>query len=500
MSRSLISLTAGAALLVGLLATPPARASDAPGGSQRFVPVGPAAGLGPEPRRAAPVRAGVSASKRQRARDRRARRAVAAALTAARAPGGISRAAYVSYRDLYARARRTRKLLDGARGRELGAVLATVEEIALRDELTSSRMKAVFLILKRNVEFWPRRPFPRDHDRLTFRGSQLVFEYYRGRGLQLQPLVNFKKANLMHAACVRDTGAPCERGGLARLLDEMAKVSARRGGFRAWEYYFDFGGGRPPWVSGMAQATGVQALGRSAQLLGDSRLLGYAREALGAFRTAPPVGIATRGPLGGTHYLQYSFAPRLYILNAFLQSVIGLLDYARITGDANARELYEDAEPEARAEVPRHDTGEWSKYSYRGRDSTAAYHELLREFLQSLCDRLRASVYCDTADRFALYATEPPELELLGPDLVTRGERTRVRFSLSKLSAVQITITRGGRLALDRVATFRRGRRSFAWRPRATGVYSIRLAAKELRTGRDLRARVSGQVGSFPPD
>ncbi len=74
-----------------------------------------------------------------------------------------------------------------------------------------------------------------------------------------------------------------------------------------------------------------------------------------------------------------------------------------------------------------------------------------------------------------------------------------MRFSLSKLSAVQVTITRDGRTALDRLATFRRGEGSFSWRPRAAGVYTIRLAAKELRTGRGLRASVSGEVGSFPP-
>ena len=51
------------------------------------------------------------------------------------------------------------------------------------------------------------------------------------------------------------------------------------------------------------------------------------------------MGVATTGPLGGTHYLQYSFAPRLFIFNAFLQSVIGLYDYADITGDATASRL-----------------------------------------------------------------------------------------------------------------------------------------------------------------
>ena len=50
---------------------------------------------------------------------------------------------------------------------------------------------------------------------MTFRGSRLQFEYYRGSGLQLQPLVNFKQANVMHGACVKATGA-VRQGGAAR--------------------------------------------------------------------------------------------------------------------------------------------------------------------------------------------------------------------------------------------------------------------------------------------
>ena len=37
------------------------------------------------------------------------------------------------------------------------------------------------------------------------------------------------------------------------------------------------------------------------------------------------------------HYLQYSFAPRLYIFNAFLQSLIGLYDFSNLAHDERAR-------------------------------------------------------------------------------------------------------------------------------------------------------------------
>ncbi len=406
---------------------------------------------------------------------------------------GISRSRRAAYGRTYSLARSRHRRLGGTRRRELGAAINTLDAIALRGALTPSRMPALFLILRRNAEFWPRSPFPADRGLVTFRGSELVFEYYNGEGLQLQPLVNFKTANQLHGACVKKTG-PCEKGRLSRLLNEMVNTSARRGRFRTWEYYFEFGGGSPPWISGMAQATGIQAFARASQLLRRPGLRRYARESFGAFTTPPPTGVATRGPLGGTHYLQYSFAPRLYIINAFLQAVIGLYDYAQITGDRTARRLFARAEPTARRELLRNDLGDWSTYSFGGAESTREYHELLREFAASLCSRLRQDAYCETAKRFADYTTKPAKLALLGPDTTTRNRTARVRFSLSKLSAVQLTVRRRGKVVYDRVATFRRGTGSFAFAPRSAGTFSVRLAAKELRTGRELRTYETGEI------
>ena len=456
-----------------------------------FVPARGGAELGPRAQAAQSPR-----TKRKKAT--RGQRAVLRALRGALEAGAISRAEHSRHRRLLSRARSTRAKLRGARRRELGSVIATLEAIALRRQLTPSRVRPLFLILRRNLSYWPSRPFPANRGIVMFRGSELAFEYYRGHGLQLQPLVNFKRANLMHGACVKDTGRECRREGLRRLLQEMTELSVQRGAFRAWEYYFDFGGGRPPWISGMAQATGIQGFARAWQLLGDRSFLTTAQQGFGAFETPPPTGVATRGPFGGTHYLQYSFSPRLYVTNAFVQALIGLYDYATITGETVARRLYDLAEPELRREVPASDTGDWSRYSYRGRESTPAYHELLRELLASLCARVRTPVYCVTATNFRRYATEPAELVLLGPTTVVQDQPIRVQFTVSKLSVVQLTVTRDGRTALDKLATFRRGGGSFAWTPRGAGTYSVRLASKELRTGRGLRTRIYGQIESLP--
>jgi hypothetical protein len=302
----------------------------------------------------------------------------------------------------------------------------------------------------------------------------------------------------MHGACERREPG-CDEAGLRRLLDEMTELAVRRSRrFLAWEYAFHFGGGSPPWISGMADATGIQALARAATLLGEPSYLDTARDALGAFETPPPRGVRTRGPGGGVHYLQYSFAPRLYIFNAFLQALIGLNDFGRLAGDDRAARLYAEAEPEARQEVPWSDVGDWSRYSYRGAESTRDYHELLREFLASMCSRRLGTVYCDYAERYRGYQVDPPELVYTGPATAVEDELTAIRFQVSKLSAVEVKVYRGGNLVFSRLETFSHGDGSFSFRPGAPGSLTVELAAKELRTGLGKKDRASGALEVQP--
>ena len=431
---------------------------------------------------------------RAAAGSRRARRAVLGALSRSRRAGSIGTDDEQRWRRWYLRGLGSLRRLIGARDTQLRYVVDSVEALAIGRRLIPSRMAAAFLQLERNRQYWRALPYPAVGDQVSFRGSQILFQYFPGEGLQIHPLSTFKKANALHGFCERrETG--CDLAALRRLLDEMAELAVGRGrGFIAWEYLFHFGGGAPPWISGMAEATAIQALGRAARLFNEPGYRETGRRALGAFETPPPVGVRTTGPRGGVHYLQYSFAPRLYIFNAFIQSLIGLYDFAGLAADDRARRLYDQAEPEARAEVPLSDVGDWSRYSYAGAESTAEYHELLRELLQSMCIRRLGPVYCEYARRYRGYQVDPPELTFSGPDAAAARTWTSVRFSVSKLSAVEVKVYKGRRLAYERLATFRRGSGAFAWRPRTAGVYTVRLAAKELRTGLGKRDRTVGEI------
>ena len=88
----------------------------------------------------------------------------------------------------------------------------------------------------------------------------------------------------------------------------------------------------------MSQGTGLEALSRAYEATGNPYYLNIANQALPVFTVAPPTGVRVATPLGA-RYLQYSFSRGTSILNAFLQSLIGLYDYTQVSGNAEAAQL-----------------------------------------------------------------------------------------------------------------------------------------------------------------
>jgi hypothetical protein len=394
-----------------------------------------------------------------------------------RAEGAISAGRAAGWRAAWDDAVRTRARLRGVRQRELDAVLDNARAIAAAGLLTRSRGTALFLTVKRNRQWWASRPLLAPGARVLFRGSELVWQHYRGQGLQLQWLATFGRANALFTGRVYDVR-------LRALLAEAAALAAERAGGIAWEGLFRFGAGRPPWASALTQGTAVQALSRAAIRLRDPALLGVARAALGVFRRPPPDGVRIATP-AGARYLIYSFAPRLRVLNAFVQALNGLLDFARYANDLEGRRLFDEGEAQLASELADYDTGAWSLYS-PARESDLGYHVLVRGFLSGLCERLRdeprrAARYCALARRFTADLRRPPAIALLLPATPVRARRTvRVALTLSKISVVTLRALRRDRLVWSRTARQGRGRHAFALRPSAAGPLALRLRAVDL--------------------
>jgi hypothetical protein len=160
----------------------------------------------------------------------------------------ITATAYQQYRSALASALSSEQRLSGTRRTELGAVIGTIEAIARAQGLSASRLPALFLTLERNQQWWTTGPLLSYGQRVQFRGSEIVWEYYPGQGIQLQVLGTFGEADGYYTAGKADYPQ------LREVLSEMIPLAAQRGGGETWEYYFSFDGGSPPWTSAMSQA------------------------------------------------------------------------------------------------------------------------------------------------------------------------------------------------------------------------------------------------------
>ncbi|WP_156027928.1 D-glucuronyl C5-epimerase family protein [Candidatus Solirubrobacter pratensis] len=429
-------------------------------------------------------RAQAEAAARLRAAIAQARRSptVFGALRAARLTGRITPAAEARLRGDWARANATLWTLAGVRRSELAYVIGAVSSLAAQRALTAGRIAPAFLILRTNTTFWARAPMPASGYRTTFGRDPAIFQYYPGHGMQLQPLASWGKANALAGACLKAlrTGSrkhPCRHAALTATLDRLSALAATRSGYTAWEYYFAYGTGTPPWVSGMTQATAAQALARGYRALGEERWRRTALRALGAFEQPPPLGVSVPAP-GGNQYLLYSFAPGYRVINADLQAVLGLRDTATLTHSAVARRLFRRGDRAARRAVAGFDTGAWSLYSARGAESTLDYHVLTASFLKGLCERLQAKVYCRTGARFKRYEKEPTKIAVAPVRKPRAFSATRLAFTLSKISAVKVTVrgTRG--LGFSRELQLPRGRHMLAWNPPGRGRYRLRIEAR----------------------
>ena len=399
-------------------------------------------------------------------------------------------------------------------------MIANTQAIAAAGQLSASRLAVVFLTLENNRYWWTTKPLLSGEVRVSFPPSKIVWQCYPGQGIQIQWLGTFGAGNGFFLS-------GHENSNLRQLVEEVIPLATKRAGGIAWEYLFHFDGGSPPWTSGLSQGTALQVLARAGQRFREPAFTEAAKQALGIFQQPPPNGVrvATRA---GAWYAQYTYAPSDRILNGFIQAVVGLYDYTSITKDPLGQKLFEAGDAEARAEVPRYDTGAWSLYDQYG-ESNLNYHELLTEFLQHLCERTRKGpplvpgappatttpptatptpvtpgggtssatgaraaatpaatpiagdqIYCTTARRFGEYEKTPPAIGLLSTKL-KGGTRAGVQVSLSKISTVTIKVLKGSKLVFTNSATVAAGKPKLLWpTPAGGGTYTVSVAARDL--------------------
>ena len=171
-------------------------------------------------------------------------------------------------------------------------------------KLPSSRYKNLAAVVHQVAGFWKGYDSPRGPTLFAMLGFNTrwfashwdqkagkdVFDasdgiWYRafpGIGFQFHPLENFGKLNNF-VAQKNTTRAE-------QLAQSLLDRSVVRSGGLAWEYYFRFEGGQPPWISGMAQAVAAQALSGAGTLLADPTFTSASQRVCKIGPVADPLG------------------------------------------------------------------------------------------------------------------------------------------------------------------------------------------------------------------
>jgi hypothetical protein len=303
--------------------------------------------------------------------------------------------------------------IDGAEASDYHAAAAGAANVL--PNLPSSRYRNLAAVVHQVAGFWKGYDSPRGRtlfDMLAFNttwfashwdqksGTDVVdysdgtwYRAFPGIGFQFHPLENFGKLNNF---VTQKNTARAEQ--LAQAL--MARSVVRAGGL-AWEYYFRFEGGRPPWISGMVQAVAAQALSRAGALLADPTLTAASQR---VYKTVPSL---TRATPTGPWIRLYAFNDET-VLNAQLQTIVSLQDYSTATGDQAAASLASQLQAATIGLLPRFDTGYWSLYSLGGAEATLDYHKFVVRLLTMLSKRTADPTLTLYAQRFSDDLREPP--------------------------------------------------------------------------------------------
>jgi hypothetical protein len=369
--------------------------------------------------------------------------------TAERGRAEVRRAAYLA------------RVLPGGRREHVRVAL---EELAsFGGRMTQPRALVLIGMLKANDDYFLKHYAPAPKTDITD-ADGVVYRYFAGRAFEFHPLANFGALN-----------AHVQAGDVERA-QQLAEALVARGVYQhsggiGWEYMFPFGGGRAPWLSGMAQAVGAQALARTAALVlvqsESASLMGKARA---AYQAIP--GRLLTSVAAGPWIRLYSFTS-LPVLNAQLQAVISLQSYAATAEDPDAAALAVRMQRAAAATLSRFDTGYWSYYALPHDPSPLDYHQYVVQLLQ----RLKAADprFADAAKRFAAYEKQPPAFQL------APGSLGALTFWLSKPATVS-AVTAAGR---PKRVTLDGGWHTLSWGvPKRPGAYSVHVTATDASGNR----------------
>lgn len=130
------------------------------------------------------------------------------------------------------------------------------------------------------------------------------------------------------------------------------------------------------WISGMVQSQFISILLRGYQLLNDETYLELAKKAYNSFAYKYEDGGFKRIDESGCIWFEeYNTDKPSLVLNGFIYSMFGILDYYRVTDDKAAIELWNQCLHTLEVNLYKYDKWYWSVYDQQKRQLVSYYYQ-----------------------------------------------------------------------------------------------------------------------------
>lgn len=307
-------------------------------------------------------------------------------------------------------------------------------------------------------------------------GVIIVFNAIKGKGFTASPSIEIKLdekgipitlypdlGSFRNPVNIAQQGLTYLHEGKWELLLNIAEYFVNNASYRddfvVWEYTFpwEFYNMNPPWISGMAQGLAVEVLGHAYDLTGKQIYKEIADKALRAFLVPIEEGGVTIDTGNGRWYEEYADIggknPR--VLNGMIYALQGIYNFWLITGNEEAKMIFDKGVIALKQNLPIYDAWGWSYYDALGNVASDEYHRIHVEQMKWLYEVTRNPMFADYAADWENDLTSPFRFFLLvllrGPqesDIVILLVNTMLTFFfiqglLSVLKKIKVRVVSG---------------------------------------------------------
>jgi len=130
------------------------------------------------------------------------------------------------------------------------------------------------------------------------------------------------------------------------------------------------------WISAMYQGQAISFFLRMSQLFDEPKHILFSEKIYKYFKFDFSEGGAKREDSNGYVWLEeYPTSPPSYVLNGFVYAIFGVLDLYRVTGNADAKILYESCIDTLKNNIHKYDLWYWSRYDQLKQELVSYYYQ-----------------------------------------------------------------------------------------------------------------------------